>query len=493
MAAKGLFADTLSGVGPDANASVQQNNTHLVEPMSSLVNTWRGSGERVVIHIEQPELSSLVSTQRGSGAYAKVATMDYHTEILAGQTLPLGTRVDPQLSLAPPSSVPPVTPPLSQLPLEPASPLALTAPPFGTVSLLPNTLSLAANMPARRSWVRHVVAAAGCLVLASVLAIPSASQPEAMLVPTLASQPLASHSKSAGLVGKVHVAVGDIVVPGQVLVSLDENERASRAERLRMRIDQLDNELEQLVSNDQRLHHAALGALRRKRALLVDRLAQRSDDAANHGQSEDKLQLRQQLAEVDFLRNDRQRSFEQHKRSTEAALSEAHAELLEVNSLELTARATLGARVSRILVEPGQPVAAGAALVELTLLDAKAKLVGFIADEAASRIATMEPALINLGEIASASDGGGVYDARVTFVANTPSQPEEVQSVLGVMPAETMRRVELAWPQDADTSKLGSLLAAGAPVPRVNAKFVAPDEPLGVQWLRSAKRVLQNY
>ncbi len=435
MSAKGLFAETLSGVGPDPNTAVQQKNVHLVEPMSSAVSTWRGSGEHVVIHVEQPDLASLVSTQRGSGAYVALTTINYHSTIEAGQTLPFGTRVDPHLALdQSPNSIPPVTPRLSTLPVEPqAAMVALTTPPsLVNTSLLPNLFSLPALQPPRRSNKRQLVGVGLCLMLAGAMAIPTRSRAEAILVPTLAAEPHASHALNAGLVGKIHVQVGDAVAPGQVLVSLDENERSRQAERLRLRIDQLDNELEQLVSTDQRLHSAALGALRKKRSFLVDRLAQHSDEPVVEERRDAELHLRQQLADVDFLRNDRQRSFEQRKRTTEAALSEAHAELLAVNSVELTAKAATAARVSRILVEPGQPVTAGSALVELTPMDAPTKLVGFISDEAVSRVNPLEPVLVDLANMTPTSPRQGLFDARITYVANTPSASEEVQSLLGL-------------------------------------------------------------
>lgn len=519
MSAKGLFAETLSGVAPDPNAPAQPKNTHFVEPVSSMVSTWRGSGEHVVIAVEPSELSSLVSTQRGSGVYASVTTVDYHTSITGGQTLPFGTRIDESLVLAKAvNSVPAPTPRLTNLVVD-NTPTVATAqpntPPTAVSSLLPNALSLPVTPKTRSRRGPWVAALAALGVLCGVLAVPLSSQTEATLVPALAVRPQPTHARNAGLVGKVHVNVGDVVESGQTLVSLDANDRARDAERLRLRIAQLTNELEQLVSKDRRLHSAALGALQKKRAVLLDRLAHQG--VADHPQSvgrpsnrhqvppehspeelnmptssaDTTLNLQQQLADVDFLRYDRTRSFEQRQRSTEAALAEAHAERLHVNSIELTTRAATKARVTRVLVQPGQAVVAGAALLELAPLDAPTKLVGYVAEEALSSIDPTADVRVDLSALFT-SDEQTTYDSRLTFVANAPSAADEVQSILGFTPNQPVRRVEVEWPEALRTRDVQAQSTAYGALPRIAATFTAHKEPLANQLLRSWRRVWQT-
>lgn len=501
MSAKGLFADTLAGVGPDPNAPLQLKNAPALEPMSSVVSTWRGSGEHLVVHVEQPELSSLVSTQRGSGAYAKLTTIDYHTSISPTQTLPLGTRVDTNTLVEPLHETPaPVTPRLSTLPSSPVSsdpvpdvgPQA-TAPLPANESLPPNVVSIPATQPARRSSKRVLSAVAAALVSTGALFVPVPSHPTGSLVPVSAVAPQAIHAPTQGTVGKLHVSLGHTVAPGQVLVSLDESERSQKAERLRLRIDQLESERDQLLTKDQRLHQAALAALRQKRALIGNRLAQYTDkngtqrpapSQAGNARSDAELQLRQQLADIDFLRNDRQQAFEQRKRNTESLLSDAHAELLELKSVELAARATVSARVTRLLVQPGQPVTPGSALVELTPLDAPTKLVGFVPEHAVSRINPEGPVTLTSGnELSHPADAS--YTSRITYLAPAAAPTDEVQKVLGLVPNETMRRVELAWPEPERAPLPAALSAESAPALRVRATFTGVNEALGVHLWRS--------
>jgi multidrug resistance efflux pump len=499
MAAKGLFADTLSGVGPDPNTLEQQKSVHLVEPVSSVVSTWRGSGERVVIHVDQTELPSLVSTQRGSGTYAALVTVDYQAQIVAGQTLPLGTRVDPQVVQALAKDLgPPITPRLSSPVVEAAgAPRPPPSAPSPHESLLPNVVSLPVAAPSniRQRRGKRSFAAAGLIVLCvGLLAIPIESHPQATLVPVLASPPHVAHALTSGIVGKVHVSAGETVFPGQALVSLDEHERNRETERLKLRIDQLENELEQLISTDQRLHTAALGALRKKRALLVDRLTQHEDQSSTQDNPDTQLHLQQQLADVDFLRNDRQRAFEQRKRTTEAALSDANAELLHLNSIELTTRATVAARVNRVLVQPGQLLALGDALLEATPSDASIKLVGFVPDEAARRINPTDTAQVDVSTLSEASSSNvhPVHDAHLTYVANTLASQEEVQGLLGLAPTVAVRRIELAWPVGVDDNEALSRLVLDAPKPRATATFTAAKEALGVRLYDAVMRLVRT-
>jgi multidrug resistance efflux pump len=307
-------------------------------------------------------------------------------------------------------------------------------------------------------------------------------------------------NQASGPVAELLSAPGEHVVAGQALARIDSAELEARKQRSETQVSLVAQSLARINEESARLHAATLNALKQKRALLLQRASLKrvsqgvrstqADKArllAKEGAiseaeaitaqeqrtsaSEDILVISQQVADIDFELNDRERIFAEQKRARERELEEVKAGLEEAKHLiaQSTVRAPLAGRVESLLAARGQVVPSGGVFARIIPDGALTHVVVFAPAKDAG---FLEPGLKAQLELASFPVGEfGRLKATVSRVSNDVASGDELTQVLGSTSSEALVRVELQFEQGENLDRVSQRLRSGERVlARINTR-----------------------
>jgi multidrug resistance efflux pump len=303
------------------------------------------------------------------------------------------------------------------------------------------------------------------------------------------------------------VRPGDVVAAGEEIARIDATELRARMLRQQREFELSAAENARTLERSAAAHQRIAGALKRKRALLAQRVqlsgavvkdrianerraramleqgvASQADAAsasiASRTSPEHVVTLKQEVADIDIELAEREKALGAERLLLEKAEKQAEAELLQSRTLlELSSvRSPEKGVVESLGMSPGQVIEAGAVLARVVPVGALTGIVAFVPSRDASFVRTGIPARIEFPSLPVGEYGR--LNGKVTRVSSDVASEAEISAVLGSdSPPASVVRVEIELVPGPELDSVRTRLRSGA---RVLARLRTRDVPVAV-------------